>query len=183
MAHPTISAPSPHLHQRGLRLGEPEGHVHRLVERDGRRQRAAGLLCLPERGSEQAQAVVAVGLERAQAQCFGQGQGLLVVDGGWRQLGGIGSGLDSTKLVQRLRLMAPLLILPRQSQGLAGLLRGFVVAPSEQTSGAEPRAMVRMRVQGTRADILPERFLQECTPVGEASGQGVGMAQARHDPS
>ena len=127
--------------------------------------------------------MVAVGLEGAQAQFFGQGQGLLVVDGGWRQLGGIGGGLDSTNLVQRLRLIAPLLILPRQDQGLAGLLPGFVVASSEQTGRAEPRAMVRMRVQGTSADILPERFLQECTPVGEASGQGLRMAQARHDPS
>ena len=127
--------------------------------------------------------MVAVGLERAQAHCFGQGQGLLVVDGGWRQLGGIGSGLDGTKLGQRLRLMAPLLILPRQDQGLAGLLPGFVVASSEQTDRAEPREMVRMRVQGARAEIIPEHLLQERTSLGEASCQGVGMAEPRRNPS
>src|SRR5215467_13980290 len=162
-----------HLHERGFRLGEPEGHVHRLVQREGCRQLAVGALRLPDRGSEQAQAPVAVGLERAQAQGFGQRQGLLVVGGGWRHLGGIGGGLDSTKLVQRLRLMAPLLILPRQGQGLASMLPGVVVASSEKASLAEPRAMVRMRVQGARADILPERLLQECTPLGEAACQGV----------
>src|SRR5262245_37852121 len=102
--------------------------------------------------------------------------------GGRRNLGGIGGGLDSANLVQRLRLIAPLLILPRQGQGLAGMLCGFGVASSEQTGFAEPRAMVRMRVQGTRADILPERFFQECAPLGEAACQGVCMAEARRDP-
>ena len=53
-----------------------------------------------------------MGLERAQAQGFGQGQGLLVVGGGWRDLGGIGLGLDSTNLVQRMCLISALLILP-----------------------------------------------------------------------
>ena len=53
------------------------------------------MLGLPDGGREQAQTPVAVGLERAQAQGFSQGQGLLVVGGGWRDLGGIGGGLDS----------------------------------------------------------------------------------------
>src|SRR5262245_60984763 len=103
--------------------------------------------------------------------------------GGWHDLGGIGGGLDSANLVQRLRLMAPLLILPRQGQGLAGMRRGVGGAASEQTGFAEPRVMVRMRVQGTRADILPERLLQECTPLSQAACQGVRMAEARRDPS
>ena len=61
------------------------------------------------------------------------------VDGGRPDLGGIGGGLDGTNLVQRLRLIALLLRLPRQGQGLAGMLGGFVVASSEQTGVAEPR--------------------------------------------
>src|SRR5262249_57610693 len=59
-----------HLHERGFRLGEPEGHVHRLVQREGRRQLAVGALRLPDRGSEPAQAPGAVGMERAPARAF-----------------------------------------------------------------------------------------------------------------
>src|SRR5262249_20138277 len=36
-----------HLRQRRLRLGQPEGHVHRPIQRHGSRQLGAGLLLLP----------------------------------------------------------------------------------------------------------------------------------------
>src|SRR5439155_14512917 len=133
-------------------------------------------------GSEQAEASVTVGLEGAQAQDVGQRQRLLVVGGGRRKRGGIGVGLDGTKLVQRVRLVAALLILPRQGQGLAGMLLGLVVASREETGLAEPCEMVSMRVEGARANIIPEHLLQECTPLGEASCEGVRMAEARCDP-
>ena len=103
--------------------------------------------------------MVAVGLERAHPQLLGQGQRLLIVDGCLRKREGTSGGLDGTNLVQCLRLGAALLILPREGQGLAGMLRGFVVASSEKASLAESRAMVCMRVEGARADILPEHLL------------------------
>jgi len=40
-----------------------------------------------------------VGLERAQAQLLGHGEGLLVVGFGLHNIGGIGVGLDDAKLV------------------------------------------------------------------------------------
>src|SRR5262249_56449104 len=55
--------PSLHLHERGFRLGEPEGHVHRLVQREGRRQLAVCALRLPARRSVQPPAPPAAPLE------------------------------------------------------------------------------------------------------------------------
>jgi hypothetical protein len=48
----------------------------------------------------------------ARAECFGQGQSLLVVGLGRRDIGGIGVGLDSAELVQRERLVGTLFVLP-----------------------------------------------------------------------
>jgi hypothetical protein len=61
----------------------------------------AGQLPLTSRGVQGAQAAVAVGLERAHAECLGQSQGLLVVRFGPHDVRGIGAGLDNAKLVQR----------------------------------------------------------------------------------
>ena len=46
---------------------------------------------------------MAVGHEWAHAKLLGQGQGLLVVGFGLRNIGGVGVGLDNAKLVQRGR--------------------------------------------------------------------------------
>ena len=62
---------------------------------------------------------MAVGLERAHAELLGQGQGLLVVGFGLRDIGGIGVGLDDAKLVQRVRLVPTFLVLPGQVERLA----------------------------------------------------------------
>src|SRR5439155_20724992 len=68
----------PHLCQRGLCLGQPEGHVHGTVECDGGRQRGAGLLSLAGRGIQGTKAQVTVGLQRTHAKFVGQGESLLV---------------------------------------------------------------------------------------------------------
>ena len=52
-----------HLRQRRLRLREPEGHVHRTIKRDGRRQCRAGLLPLTRLGVQCPEAALTVGLE------------------------------------------------------------------------------------------------------------------------
>jgi hypothetical protein len=50
-------SPSPcHLRQSGLRLQQPERHLHRLVHRDGRRERSAAQLPLTHLGIEGAEA-------------------------------------------------------------------------------------------------------------------------------
>src|SRR5262249_28532399 len=50
-----------HLRQRRLGLGQPEGHLHRAVKRDGCGQLGTGLLPLGSRGIQRAKATVAVG--------------------------------------------------------------------------------------------------------------------------
>ena len=81
-------------------------------------------LALTSRRVERAQAVVAVGLERAHAQLLGQGETLLVVGFGRRDLGGLGVGMEGAKLVQCERLVAAFLVLPGQGECLARVLPG-----------------------------------------------------------
>src|SRR3989442_8006330 len=69
---PSPSSSSLHLRQRCLGLGQPEGHVHGVVQRDSGRQLGAGQLSLAGRGIQRAQAEVAVGLERAHTEFVGQ---------------------------------------------------------------------------------------------------------------
>ena len=80
------SVASCHLRQRGFGLGQPEGHVHGAVELDGGGQGGAGLLPLASLVVQPAQPVVAVGHEWAHAKLLGQGQGLLIVGFGLRDL-------------------------------------------------------------------------------------------------
>ena len=65
---------------------------------------------------------MAVGHERAHAECVGQSQRLLIGGFGLCDLGGIGVGLDNAKLVQRQRLVGALFVLPGQVERLAGVL-------------------------------------------------------------
>ena len=60
-----------HLRQRRLGLGQPEGHVHRPIHLDRRRQGRPGRLLLTSRGIQPAKAPVAVGLERAPTEIIG----------------------------------------------------------------------------------------------------------------
>ena len=91
--------------RRGAAAGGGEGHVHGAVQVDGGGQGGAGLLTTAGLAVQPAQPVVAVGHERAHAEFLGQGQGLLVVGFGLRDIGGIGVGMDGAKLVQRERLV------------------------------------------------------------------------------
>jgi hypothetical protein len=68
-----------HLCQRGLYRMQPEGHVHGAVQRASGGQLRVGLFYPPYPPIQGAEAVVAVGLERAHTEFIGQGQGLPVV--------------------------------------------------------------------------------------------------------
>ena len=68
----------------------------------------------------------------------GQGQGLLVVGFGLRDIGGIGVGMDDAKLVQRERLVPAFLLLPGQVERLARVLPGLLAASRQTTDLAEP---------------------------------------------
>ena len=124
-----------------------------------------------------------MGHERAHAQFLGQGQGLLVVGFGLRDIGGVGVGMDDAKLVQRERLVPAFLLLPGQVERLAGVLPGLLAASRQTTDLAEPCDPVGMTSQRARADTFADRLLQQRAPLREAPLERRGIAQARRDPS
>jgi hypothetical protein len=79
-----------------------------------------------------------VGHERAHAEFLGQGQGLLVMGFGLRDVGGSGVGIDGAKLVQGVRLVPVCLLLPGQVECLARMLLGLIAASRQTTDLAEP---------------------------------------------
>jgi hypothetical protein len=79
-----------------------------------------------------------VGHEWAHAQFLSQGQGLLVVRFGLRDIGGIGVSIDDAKLVQRQRLVPTFLELPGQVERLARVLPGLLATSRQTTDLAEP---------------------------------------------
>src|SRR5215472_16540458 len=85
-----------------------------------------------------AETEVAVGLEGAHTEFVGQGEGLLVVGFGLRDIRGIGVGVDNAKLMQRVCLVSASLVLPGQVERLARVLPGLRVASRQTTDLTEP---------------------------------------------
>ena len=165
-----------HLCQRRLRLGQPEGHLHSPVQVDGSRQLCTGLLPLTGRGIQRAEAPVAVGLERAHAEFVGQGESLAVVDFRLHNIGGIGVGLDGAELVQRARLIPTFFELPGQVERLVCVLPGLITVALQTTDLAEPCEPAGTTSQRARADVFPDRLLQQDAPLRKASLEHIGMA-------
>src|SRR2546422_3874203 len=90
--------------------------------------------------------------------------------------------MDNAKLVQRERLAPAFLELPGQVERLARVLPGLLAASRQTTDLAEPCDPVGLTLQPARADIFPDRLLQQRTPLREAPLQRRGIAQARCDP-
>src|SRR5262249_33509123 len=93
-----------HLRQYRLSLGEPEGHLHGPVQVDGGIQMGTGLLLLACPSIQRAKATVAVGLEWAHAQFFGQGEGCTVVGFGLLDLRRIAPRRNVADEVESIRL-------------------------------------------------------------------------------
>jgi hypothetical protein len=124
------------LGQRHRSLRQPEGHLHGLVEIDSSRECSTDLFPLPRRGIQDAQAAVAVGLERTHALCLGQGEGLAVVGCG---LLGFWWGMASSDLAEEaegIRLVATLLALAGKGEGLYGM--GYAPPPGGQPAERLP---------------------------------------------
>src|SRR5262249_16932021 len=117
---------SPYMRERRLRLGEPEGHVHSAVEVDGRSQGGTRLCPPTSLRIQGAETPVAVGHEWTHTEFLSQGQGLLVVGFGLHNIGEGGVGIDNAKLVQRVRLVGTLFVLPGQVERLARVLPGLL---------------------------------------------------------
>ena len=95
-------------------------------------------------------------LQRAHAQFSSQGQGLLVVGFGRRDLEGIGVGLDDAKLVQRERLVPTCLLLSGQVERLARVLPGLPATSRQTTDLAEPCDPLRICRPPVRiASLIP----------------------------
>ena len=89
-----------------------------------------------------------------------------------RGIGGIGVGIDHTKLVQRQRLVPACLLLPGQVKRLTGGLPGLFAVSRQPTDLAEPHPMDST----TRAcaETCADRLLQQRTPLREASLERIG---------
>ena len=96
-------------------------------------------------------------------------------------MGGIVVGVDGPKLPERPGLVAALMVLPSQVQGAVGVLPRLVGASGQETDLTEPRHVLGMRVQRTRADIVPERLFQESEAFRELSQEGVRLPQTGGD--
>src|SRR5262249_19067712 len=114
------SVSSLHPRQHCLGLGQPERHLHGLIEVDRRRQRGTGLLPMAGHGGQHAEALVAVGLERAHAQLLGQGEGLAVMGSGPLALRGIAMRGNVAEETHGVRLVAAFLVLMAKRQGALG---------------------------------------------------------------
>jgi hypothetical protein len=107
LIHPSSAL---HLPQRCLGLGQPECHLHVTVESHGGGECSAGLLPLAKRGIQCAEAEVAVRLERAHPQFFGQGEGLAVVISSLIALWGLTPRRNLTEEAQGIRLVTAFLV-------------------------------------------------------------------------
>src|SRR5215468_6345039 len=94
----------------------------------------------------------------------------------WLDIGGIGVGVDSPKLVQCQCLIPALPVLLGQVQCLACVLPRLVVASRQEIGLTEPRNTHGMSLPCTRAYILLERIFQEDESLGDASREGIRIA-------
>src|SRR5262245_35032904 len=118
-------------------------------------------------------------LERAHAQLLGQGQGLLVLGFGQRDIRRVSVGIDDAKLMQRKRLVPAFLVLPGQVEGLARVLPSLR-AMSRQTTGlTELCDPAGLTLQPAGADPFADRLLQQRAPLHEASLEYKDSAQVR----
>ena len=159
-----------YLRQRGLRLGEPEGHLHGSEQLHSAAQRSIGLLPPSRRDIEPTQPVLTVGLERTHAERLGQGEGLLVVRGGGHDVGGIVPRGNLAEQPQGPCLPAlPVAVAgvgERPLRQLVGLLH---------TPGAEIRLPPGEEIGG--GFRFPTPYPQHRAGIRRAASQGIGQRQ------
>ena len=113
-------------------------HVHGTVQHHGSGQLSARLLpraCLDVQRTE---AEVAVRLEWTHAECFGQGEGLAVVDFSGLDLWGIVTRMDLAEESQGVGFVAPFLMGSGELQGVLRLGARLVQTASQEIRFAEP---------------------------------------------
>src|SRR5262249_37026523 len=167
-----------HLRQHCLRLRQPEGHVHSTIHLDSGRERGARLPPLAGHSIPRAEALVAVGLERAHTACLGQGEGLLVKRFGLRRLWRVTLGGNIAAEPQGPRLEATFSTLVGQAEGTLSLRSGFGEAAPEERALAQFDEPDRLVASG-HGGFLCHRLLQQGVCVGHTPREGIHQAQGR----
>src|SRR5262245_49296803 len=166
-------SPSLSLLQRCRGLGEPEGHVHGTVEGNGGGEGSMGLLPLAGHGIQGAEAAVAVGLERAHTEFVGQGEGLPVVVCSCLGMRGIAMCSDRAEEVQRIRFVAPLLVLTGERQRALGEGVRLLQTPGQHLRLAQGQSAGRVKARRCRRHGLFHRQGEELHGVGDAPREEI----------
>jgi hypothetical protein len=171
-----------HLGQHCLRLGQPEGHLHGAVERDGRGQGGAGLLPLTGLRIQRAETVVAVGLERAHAEFLGQGQGLPVVGFGRLAFRSLAPRRNIAEEAQGIRLVTMFLALTGICQYTLGEGVRLLQMAGQQLRLPQGETTERLMDDRSRCSCLFHCLREQRHGVGTTPGQGVCRTQGRRCP-
>jgi hypothetical protein len=126
---------------------------------------------------QSAEPVVAVGHKRAQAECLGQSQGVLVLGFSLHNIGVVGVGLSGAQLVQRIRFVGTLLVLPGQGERLGRALPGLLAASRQTINLTEPCHASGMILKRAHAKTCADRLLRQRTPLREVPLERIGKAQ------
>src|SRR5262245_40017848 len=110
---------------------------------------------------------MAVGLERAHAQCLREGKSLLVVSYGVLDLRRLAPRRNLAQEPQGPRLVPPFLLGTREGQGTRGAYAGLLPAASQEIGLAQPGDKERLVVQESRAVGFRQRLLQQRQRLGD----------------
>jgi hypothetical protein len=171
-----------HLRQRRLRLGQPEGHAHGTVQLDSRRQLGARLLPLARCHIQRAEAPVAVRLERAHTKLLSQGEGLLVVGCGLRDLWRLAPCSDVAEDAQGIGLGIPFVVLAGLRQCPLSMGVRLLQTASAQLGLPQGQTTERLIDDHGCGHGLLQRLREQRHGVGDASAQRVRRPQGHGYP-
>jgi hypothetical protein len=156
-----------HVGQRGLQLGQPEGHLHDTVEAPGPGPLGPGLLLMVSPGIQRPQAVVAVGLERAHPQLFGQDEGLAVMGFGRLGIWRLTLCHELTQEPPSPGFVAPFFAGPDEVEGLHGQAFGLLHATGQQEGLALPDDSRREGTPAAHRGVLLHDLLKQRQGLGQ----------------
>ena len=119
---------------------------------------------------------MAVGLKRAHAECVGQGEGLLVGGFGLFDLQSVAPRRDVAEEAQRIRLMAPFLVLTGMHERLLGEGEGVVQAIGQQMGLPQRESTQCLKDDRMHCRRLLHRLREQGYGVNDAPGQRVRLS-------
>ena len=122
---------------------------------------------------------MAVGLERAHAECVGQREGLVVVGYGGLALRGIAPRRNVAEEAQGIRLVAAFLVRTGMRQRALGEGLRLLQAVGQQLRLPQGETTERLGAHSVYRSRLFHRLRQQRHGVGDAPGQSIHRAQGR----